>query len=145
MKAAPKFRNFQRHDYLTQAPIAKAWDRDELRDLACGAYENRDFILLHSPTNQWVYAHDPLIFGPKEFCDWIECVTGVPLVDRDAFPDLRLAAEPREDWTDAALDMPCRSGIALWDKLSAKELHTYVQGGGLPDDVDTRGEPDKIQ
>lgn len=144
MNATPRFRNFLIHDFLIDSERSKPWTRQDLREVAHGAFAGDSFIFVLSPAHQWVFVDKPKEFGPSEFCDWTELVFGASIIDRAAWPNLELAAEPPADWQALALQMPCRSGPALWDKLSRTELRQYVEGGDLPDDVADRGKPDDL-
>ena len=145
MSGQPKFRNFFTHDFLIDATRKELWTREALAEIGGRSPDTETYIFVLSPSHQWVFVDSPDEFERVEFCAWLETVTGAAIADRKAWPDLELDQEPLENWQELALAMPCRVGPGMWDKLSADELHRYLRGGGLPDDYDTRGEPDEVQ
>ncbi len=143
MSAQPKYRNFFKHDFLVEAYRNEAWTQDTLDQIGGGKIWNA-YIFVLSPTYQWVFVDSPEAFDRAEFCDWVETVSGTTIVNRNDWPNIELSSEPPEDWRARALEMPCRTGPNLWEKLTTRELHSYVRGKGLPDDIDERGEPDDV-
>lgn len=140
----PLFRNFLKQNFLIDAPRTEAWTRKALDEGCCNNGKDL-FIFVFSPPHQWAFSMSPDDkFEPREFCDWLELVTGVSIQERTTWPDLELEKEPRDNWIDLAEEMPCRKGPGLWDILSREELLRYTSGGKLPDDIDKRGRPDSV-
>lgn len=143
MDNRPVYKNFLRHHFLMERPRNEAWTRKEVCEAIC--YEGNDiFIFVFSPSHQWIFQGERTEMDQNEFCDWLETVSGVEIVERGSWPDLELKNEPQANWQDLAEEMPCRVGPGLWDRLSSKEVRRFIRGDELPGDIKQRGKPDKI-
>lgn len=139
----PKYRNHYKQDYLATFERNKHKCREAVIEFGGEAFASQTIIFVWSPAWQNIFLLSP--DQPEaEFCDWLELITRTTIRDRTTWPDLELVCEPFEGWRAAALEMPCRDGPSMWEKLTVEEMREFVCGGDLPDDYEERGGVDTI-
>lgn len=108
-------------------------------------FGEESYIFVYSPSHQWVFVDSPSRFDRTEFLCWLETTTKCSIIDSAIWPTLEIDREPPENWQALVLEMPCRYGQATWDLLTNAEFRNWVEGAGLPDDIEERRVPDRIE